>query len=124
MNPLERAFDLLKAIMLQEQAGAEDSCSKGLAKYHQGRNPEAGDWSLHFEFIFFIFNSIYNTVDRYIAKIVQILMHLIVYYMKSFKFYAGYRHITNAQHFFEIRGFSRIGNFLCTCFYVHIKFDK
>ena len=29
--------------MPQEQAGTEDSCSRGLAEHHQGWNPASGD---------------------------------------------------------------------------------
>ncbi len=46
LNPIERAFHLLKTTegkTPQEQAGAEDGCSRGLAEHHRGWNPASGD---------------------------------------------------------------------------------
>ena len=37
------AEDKTKGKMPQEQAGTKDSCSRGLAEHHQGRNPLSGD---------------------------------------------------------------------------------
>ena len=48
LNPIEHACislaeDKTEGKMPQEQAGTEDSCSRGLAEHHQGRNPASGD---------------------------------------------------------------------------------
>ena len=37
------AEDKTEGKMPQEQAGTEDSCSRGLAEHHQGWNPVSGD---------------------------------------------------------------------------------
>ena len=37
------AEDQTEGKMSQEQAGAEDRCSRGLAEHHQGWNPASGD---------------------------------------------------------------------------------